>query len=97
MNFVPESNPKIRALARIAARKIKALRTENEAQIAEIYRDFQNQVNAIKAEEANDSRGVELFEQADQIFNQPHYQEASADELEPPNADPSPTTEVNQS
>jgi hypothetical protein len=34
-----------------------------------------------------------LFNQADKIINQPHYQDASADELEPPSADPLPTTE----
>lgn len=54
MNFVPESNPKIRALARKAARKIKALRTANEAQIAEIYREFQDQASVIKAEVSAD-------------------------------------------
>jgi hypothetical protein len=32
---------------------------------------------------------AELFNQADQIISQPHYQEdVSADELEPPSADP---------
>ena len=51
MNFTPEFNPKIRALARKAARKIKALRTANEAQIAEIYQDFRAQADAIKANE----------------------------------------------
>ena len=34
-----------------------------------------------------------LFNQADQIINQPHYQDASADELEPPSADSLPTTD----
>jgi hypothetical protein len=33
-----------------------------------------------------------LFNQADKIINQPHYQDASADELEPPSADSLPTT-----
>ena len=48
MNFLPESNPQIRALARIAAQKIKALRTKNEAQIEAVYREFQSQSNAIR-------------------------------------------------
>ncbi len=34
-----------------------------------------------------------LFNQADKIINQPHYQDASADELEPPSADSLPTTD----
>ncbi len=38
-----------------------------------------------------------LFNQADKIINQPHYQDASADELEPPSADSLPTTAVNES
>ncbi len=40
---------------------------------------------------------AELFNQADKIINQPHYQDASADELEPPSADSLPTTDSNQS
>ena len=39
---------------------------------------------------------AELFNQADQIINQPHYQvSVSADELEPPSADSLQTTAVN--
>ena len=34
-----------------------------------------------------------LFNQTDKIINQPHYQDASADELDTPSADPLPTTE----
>ena len=41
---------------------------------------------------------AELFNQADQIISQPHYQEdASADELDTRSADASQTTAVNES
>jgi hypothetical protein len=37
-----------------------------------------------------------LFNQADKIINQPHYQDASADELDTPSADPSPNDRKNR-
>lgn len=41
---------------------------------------------------------AELFNRADKIINQPHYQvPASAGEMPTPSADPSPTTEANES
>jgi hypothetical protein len=38
-----------------------------------------------------------LFNQADKIINQPHYQDVSADELDTPSADSLQTTAVNES
>ena len=45
---MPESDPRIKQLASQAARKIKALRTENEQEIEAIYRHFRRQSRAIK-------------------------------------------------
>lgn len=49
----PESNPQIRALAREASRKIKALTDAHNAQIEVIYTQFQEQANAVKQAEAS--------------------------------------------
>ena len=43
-------DPRIKVMARRAARKIKALRAENEQEIETIYRHFRRQARAIKAE-----------------------------------------------
>ena len=40
---------------------------------------------------------AELFRQADEIFHQPHYQGASADEPQIPSTGSNPTTDANQS
>ncbi len=48
--IAPESNPKIRALARATSQKIKALTNAHDAEIAAIYQDFRTQADAIKAE-----------------------------------------------
>jgi hypothetical protein len=53
MNFVPESNPKIRKLAREASRKIKALTNAHQSQLEEIYTDFRIQADAIRNGEAS--------------------------------------------
>ncbi|HEY9672733.1 MAG TPA: hypothetical protein V6D11_14910 [Waterburya sp.] len=47
---MPETDPRIKFLARRAAKRIKALRTENEQEIEAIYRHFRRQYRAIKAE-----------------------------------------------
>ncbi len=47
--IAPESNPKIRALARETSQKIKALTNAHDAEIAAIYQDFRTQADAIKA------------------------------------------------
>jgi hypothetical protein len=52
--IAPESNPKIRALAREASQKIKALTNAHDAEIAAIYQDFRTQADAIKAETSAD-------------------------------------------
>ncbi len=52
--IAPESNPKIRALARATSQKIKALTNAHNAEIAAIYQDFRTQSDAIKAETSGD-------------------------------------------
>ena len=47
--IAPESNPKIRALARETSQKIKALTNAHNAEIAAIYQDFRTKADAIKA------------------------------------------------
>jgi uncharacterized coiled-coil DUF342 family protein len=47
--ITPESNPKIRALARETSQKIKALTNAHDAELKAIYQDFRTQADAIKA------------------------------------------------
>jgi hypothetical protein len=54
MNFISESNPQIRALAREAAEQIKTRREAHNAEIQTIYQDFRSQADAIKAEASGD-------------------------------------------
>ncbi len=63
--------------------------------------DFARQTMTQKIEWNPDTAGEEmaaLFDQADSIFQQPHYQqvEASGDELHTRTADSLPTTAVNE-
>jgi len=50
VTFIPESDPRIRALASQAAREIKALTHAHNQQIEGIYRRFLDQSAAIKEE-----------------------------------------------
>ena len=50
MTFIPERDPRIRALASQAAREIKALTHAHNQQIEVIYRRFLDQSAAIKEE-----------------------------------------------
>ncbi len=50
MTFIPERDPRIRALASQAAREIKALTHAHNQQIESIYRRFLDQSTVIKAE-----------------------------------------------
>ena len=50
MTFIPERDPRIRALASQAAREIKALTHAHNQQIEGIYRRFLDQSAAIKEE-----------------------------------------------
>jgi hypothetical protein len=54
MNFIPESNPQIRALAREAAEQIKTLSEAHDAELKAVYQDFRTQADAIKAETSTD-------------------------------------------
>ena len=66
--IAPESNPKIRALARETSQKIKALTNAHDAEIAAIYQDFRTQADAIKAsadELHNHSAGSSQTEQTE--------------------------------
>jgi hypothetical protein len=55
MTFTPETNPKVRALAREAAKKIKSLSDAHNAQLEEIYTDFRAKANAVQQEASTDS------------------------------------------
>lgn len=48
MTFIPERDPRIRALASDAAREIKALTDAHNEQIADIYRRFLVQAAAVR-------------------------------------------------
>jgi hypothetical protein len=52
--IAPESNPRIRALARETSQKIKALTNAHDAELKAIYQDFCTQADAIKAETSAD-------------------------------------------
>jgi hypothetical protein len=47
MNFIPESNPQIRALAREAAEQIKTLSEAHDAELKAVYQDFRTKADAI--------------------------------------------------
>lgn len=49
MNFTPESNPKIRALARETSQKIKTLSDAHDAELKAVYQDFRTKADAIRA------------------------------------------------
>jgi hypothetical protein len=51
MNFTPERNPKIVALAQEAAQQINQLGEAHQRQIEEIYRDFRAKADAIHQEQ----------------------------------------------
>ncbi len=48
MNFIPESNPQIRALAREAAEQIKTLSEAHDAELKAVYQDFRTKADAIR-------------------------------------------------
>lgn len=50
--ITPESDPRIRALARETSQKIKALTNAHDAELKAIYQDFRTQADAIKAEDS---------------------------------------------
>ncbi len=54
MNFIAESNPQIRALARETSQKIKTLTNAHEAELKAIYQEFRSQADEIKAEASAD-------------------------------------------
>lgn len=61
-----KSDPKIRQLAKAAAREIKALTNAHNDQIAGIYRDFRIQADALLAEASTKSltrSGADLLSQ----------------------------------
>ncbi len=61
-----KTDPKIRQLAKAAAREIKALTDAHNDQIAAIYQDFRIQSNALLAEASTasmDSSGADLLSQ----------------------------------
>ncbi len=49
MNFISESNPQIRALAREAAEQIKTLSEAHDAELKAVYQDFRTKADAIRA------------------------------------------------
>jgi hypothetical protein len=53
MNFTPEQNPRIIALARDVARQINQLGEAHQRQIEEIYRDFRAKADAIHQEQGS--------------------------------------------
>lgn len=52
--ITPESDPRIRALARETSQKIKALANAHDAELKAVYQDFRTQADAIKAEASAD-------------------------------------------
>jgi predicted GIY-YIG superfamily endonuclease len=72
MNFIAESNPQIRALARETSQKIKTLTNAHEAELKAIYREFRAQADAIKAEASTKSltrSGADSFSQTTEQTN----------------------------
>lgn len=53
--ITPETDPRIRALARETSQKIKALTNAHDAKLKAVYQDFRTQAAAIKAEASTDS------------------------------------------
>ncbi len=69
MNFTPESNPKIRALARETSQKIKTLSDAHDAELKAVYQDFRTKADAIKAEASTadmDSPGADSSKTTEQ-------------------------------
>ncbi|HEY9906858.1 MAG TPA: hypothetical protein V6D18_04540 [Thermosynechococcaceae cyanobacterium] len=88
MNFTPERDPRIRALASQAAREIKSLTDAHKQQIEGIYRRFLDQSAAIKEENQCSLTQPTITEGQDD--------EASTADMDSPGADLLPTTAVNE-
>ena len=72
MNFIPESNPQIRALAREAAEQIKTLSEAHDAELKAVYQDFRTKADAIRAEASTKSlsrSGADSFSQTTEQTN----------------------------
>ncbi len=85
MTFIPERDPRIRALASQAAREIKALSNAHNQQIESIYRRFRAQSEAIKQENQCSLTQPTITEGQDD--------EASTADMDSPGADSSKTTD----
>jgi hypothetical protein len=48
MNFTPESDPRIRALARETSQTIKTLSDAHDAELKAVYQDFRTKADAIR-------------------------------------------------
>jgi predicted GIY-YIG superfamily endonuclease len=72
MNFISESNPQIRALAREAAEQIKTLSEAHDAELKAVYQDFRTKADAIRAEASTKSlsrSGADSFSQTTEQTN----------------------------
>jgi hypothetical protein len=87
-------------LSELEALAIKAIASGDWSRVRDLINDFldyRDEKAGLEPERACEEL-AELFSQADQIINQPHYQDvASADELATPSADPSHTTDFKSS
>jgi hypothetical protein len=82
-------------LSELEALAIQAIASGDWSRVRDLindFKDYRDENAGLEPERACEEL-AELFSQANQIINQPHYQvPVSADELDTPSADSSPTT-----
>ena len=85
-------------LSELEALAIKAIASGDWSRVRDLindFKDYRDEKAGLEPERACEE--AELFSQANQIINQPHYQDvASADELGTPSADAYQTIETNR-